>query len=155
MLLIVIKSKKEMQKIAGMLAKELKPLSSSQATVLALEGNLGSGKTTFTQGLASALGVREKVLSPTFVLAKIYQLPKTKKFKHLIHIDCYRLKNPKELEILGFKSFLDDPKSLIVIEWADKIRKMIPKNSIWINFEHGSKTHERLLITSEHRTSPN
>ena len=145
MLEVAIRNKKEMQKIAGMLAKELKPFSSHKAIVLALEGNLGSGKTTFTQGLASALGIREKVLSPTFVLVKIYQLPKSKKFKHLIHIDCYRLNSSKELEVLGFKSFLDDSSSLVVIEWADRVRKILPPDSTWISFRHGDKSNERIL----------
>jgi len=148
MLEAVVKSKKEMQKIAGMLAKELKPMFSNQAIILALEGNLGSGKTTFTQGFAHALGVREKVSSPTFVLLKIYNFSRAARFRHLIHIDCYRLDSPKDLLHLGFKNFLADKDAIILIEWADRIRKLMPKDSLWLRFQHGSKINERILTIS-------
>lgn len=121
------------------------------ATVLALAGNLGAGKTSFTQGFARSLGIKEKISSPTFVLLKIYKLPanqrrqKLKNFKHLVHIDCYRLDSPRDLAHLGLKNILADKDAIVIIEWADKIRKLIPKNAIWLNFLYGDKPNQRLI----------
>lgn len=106
--------------------------------ILALKGNLGSGKTTFVQGLARALGLGEKIKSPTFVLMKFYALPKrVAVFRHMIHIDAYRIKKAAEIKHLGFGDLLKDKDAIIVIEWADKIKKLIPKTAIWIQFTHG------------------
>ena len=111
------------------------------ATVVALSGDLGSGKTTFAQGIAKALGVEETVTSPTFVIEKIYELQaqpfdiaQGKKFSHLIHIDAYRLKDEHELEVLGWKEIIADPSNLIVIEWPEKVAVIIPENAIRISF---------------------
>ncbi len=114
--------------------------------ILALEGELGSGKTTFIQGLAQALGIKEKVLSPTFVLMKIFSLEK-KPFRNFIHLDAYRIEKPKELLRLGFRELIRDPQNLVVIEWADRIKELIPKNAIWIHLVHKDK--DQRLITTE------
>ncbi len=168
MLEIKTKSPTETQKTAALLVKKiLKMQPRSSALVLALEGNLGSGKTTFVQGLARALGVKENVLSPTFVLMKIYQIspkhaphrtigsgagPKAQnpKLRHLIHIDCYRLNSPKDLLHLGLKNLLKDRDAIIPIEWANHVRKLIPKSALWIKFKHGRNLHERILKTNLH-----
>ena len=154
------KSKFETQKIAYFLAKEIIKLPVRSAFVLALEGNLGSGKTTFTQGFASALGIKENVLSPTFVLMKVYSisqkikdlirpsrraLGKRLKFNHLIHIDCYRFNSKKDLSHLGFKDLLKDKDAIILIEWADRVKKLLPRDTIWIRFQHGKKPYERII----------
>lgn len=133
------------QKLAEIFAGEIKKWSGKKPLVLALEGELGSGKTTFTQGLAGALGIREKVLSPTFVLLKIYALPAGANFRHLVHIDCYRLDSPKDLLHLGFKDLLKDKDAILVVEWADRIRKLLPKNILRIKFRHGENPHERII----------
>lgn len=145
MIQIVTKSAKETKKVAALLADELQRGSANLPLVVALEGNLGSGKTTFTQGFAHALGVRENVLSPTFVLLKIYPLKK-KKFKHLLHIDCYRLASPKELLHLGIRDFFKDKDAIILIEWADRVRRIIPRHAIWISFRHISPHTRRISI---------
>lgn len=105
-----------------------------QATVLALRGDLGAGKTTFTQALASELGVEENVTSPTFVIMKIYDLL-GKKFTRLIHIDAYRFGSADELDALNFTDFLKDPKNLIVIEWPEKVAGKLPPETIYIDFK--------------------
>jgi tRNA threonylcarbamoyladenosine biosynthesis protein TsaE len=105
------------------------------AKVIALCGNLGAGKTTFTQGLAEVLEVSEQVNSPTFVLEKIYKINKKCGWEHLIHIDTYRLDNEAELIHLGWEEIISNPNNLIVIEWADKIEKILPKSTTIINFE--------------------
>lgn len=143
---------KETKKVAHALAKELSSCAGHSARVVALEGNLGSGKTTFSQGFAKALGIKERVLSPTFVLMKVYALSRrTKKsFRHLIHIDCYRLGSPRELLALGFRELLKDSGAIILIEWADRVKKILPKSTIRARFSYGKKPNERLIsLTSK------
>jgi len=148
MIEIVAKSSKETKK-AGMALGQIlgrEPLS-NKALVVALEGDLGSGKTTFIQGLAQGLKVKENILSPTFVIQKDFLL-KLKNFKNLYHIDAYRLKNPEELLELGFKDLIKNPENLIVIEWADKIKKILPKNILKIEFTNLEKNKRKIIIYS-------
>lgn len=115
--------------------------------VLGLVGDLGAGKTQFVKGLALGLGIRAHIASPTFVLLKIYKIKNHQSSIHsLIHIDCYRLGNPSELLELGFAEFMHNKNSLIVIEWADKIKDILPKNTLWIKFSYGKKLEERIII---------
>ncbi len=97
----------------------------SAATIVCLYGDLGAGKTTFTQFVAEALGVTETVTSPTFVIEKIYKL-ENKAFSHLIHIDAYRLERADELETLGWHEITSEPGNLILIEWPEKVDDIIP-----------------------------
>ena len=106
----------------------------ASARVVALSGELGAGKTTFAQGIARALGVEENVTSPTFVIEKIYQL-QNKEFSRLIHIDAYRLNDPHELEVLGWREIIADPTNLIVIEWPEKVADLIPANAMHVSFK--------------------
>ena len=133
------------KKIASHLAKEIIRTQASRARVIALSGDLGSGKTTFTQGFARTLGIKEKIQSPTFVLMKIYLLNARKSFKHLVHIDAYRIETPSEMEHLGFRDLLEDQDAIILIEWADRVKKLLPKDTTWIMFEHGKKLNERII----------
>lgn len=145
MVIVKTKSAKETKEVAESFLWDVKKKPGKRPLILALEGNLGSGKTVFTQGLARALGIKEKVVSPTFVLLKIYQLPPSAGFKHLIHIDCYRLDSPQDLLHLGFKNLLKDKDAILVIEWADRVRKLLPRNVIWIKFKYGIKPNKRVL----------
>lgn len=105
--------------------------------VLALSGELGSGKTTFVQGLAKALGVREQITSPTFVLMKIYRLPKPfNNITKLCHIDAYRLDSAYELAAIGAGEYIGDASTLTVIEWPERVSGLIPQNAIRILFKH-------------------
>ena len=147
---IVSKSAKKTQKVAGLLATEMKTLHGKKAVVVALTGDLGSGKTTFTQGFAEALGVKEKVLSPTFVLMKIYRVRCQRSsvkcyLKHLIHIDCYRIDSPREIEHLGLKKVFKDKDAIILIEWADRIKRLLLRDTVWIKFKLGDSRNERIL----------
>ena len=99
------------------------------ATVVALSGDLGAGKTTFVQRVAKEFGVEDRVLSPTFVIEKIYgclQGP----YVRLVHIDAYRLKGAHELEVLGWKELAADPTNLILIEWPENVAEAIPRNAM-------------------------
>jgi len=99
------------------------------ATVVALSGELGAGKTTFVQGMALALGINDPITSPTFVVEKIYELS-GQPFSHIVHIDAYRLKNAEELASLGFHTLVSDSANLMCIEWAENVRELIPTNAI-------------------------
>lgn len=133
---ITTKSSKETQAVARALAEEIvcSKLSFKQALVIALRGDLGGGKTTFTQGFARGLGVRQTVLSPTFVLMKSYKLLATH-YKRLVHIDAYRFEKPKEITILGWKELVSDNANIILVEWAERLGKLLPKDRIEISFE--------------------
>lgn len=107
--------------VLGTLLKEKR----ATATILGLSGELGSGKTRFVQALAQALGVAEHVMSPTFVIEKAYDL-RNRAFDRLIHIDAYRLEGARELRVLGFEEMLSNPANLIVIEWPERVKEILP-----------------------------
>lgn len=88
----------------------------SKATLVALHGDLGAGKTTLVQFMARELGVREDVQSPTFVIQKSYETSEGE-FKRLVHIDAYRIEKPEEFETLRIAETLSDPDSLVMVEW--------------------------------------
>ncbi|MEK7150296.1 MAG: tRNA (adenosine(37)-N6)-threonylcarbamoyltransferase complex ATPase subunit type 1 TsaE [Patescibacteria group bacterium] len=103
------------------------------ALIVGLYGDLGSGKTAFTQVVAKCLGVKETVTSPTFVIEKIYKLDH-RDFEHLIHIDAYRLKNGDELLHLGWEEIAKNPKNIIFIEWPERVAEILPNNMKKIYF---------------------
>jgi len=104
-----------------------------QATVVGLQGELGSGKTTFVKGVAKALGVLETVTSPTFVIEKIYKL-ESQPFLHLVHVDAYRLDEGKELVALGFADVLRDGGNLVLVEWPEHVSDVLPAGAETIRF---------------------
>jgi len=105
---------------------------SASPAVIALHGNLGAGKTCFTQGLAQAAGVTEPVCSPTYTLISEYQ--GTVPFHH---IDLYRLGGPEEAYDLGLDEYLETD-GITVIEWAERAAELIPPNAIHVRLERGS-----------------
>lgn len=113
--------------------------------VLGLVGDLGTGKTEFAKGVAEALKIKNRITSPTFVLLKPYKVARSRQgIKRLIHIDCYRLSHPEELLALGWQELLSE-QNLIVVEWADKIKSIMPANTIWLNFRQGRGEKERII----------
>jgi tRNA threonylcarbamoyladenosine biosynthesis protein TsaE len=126
------------------------------ATVVALQGDLGAGKTTFTQQLASELGITETLQSPTYVLMKSYPLSFKNpypgiegRFDKLVHIDAYRLEKPEEFAALKPETFLQDPKALVVVEWPEKIEGQLPRPDVTINFSsEGSSEVDRMVEMS-------
>ena len=147
------RSSAKTKKIAGGFAKKvlrLKP--SRRAVVVGFVGDLGAGKTTFIQGFLRALGVRGRITSPTFVLIKRYRISHkplaiSRKTQHAAyHVDSYRLKNHRDLATLDFKKIISDSNNIILIEWAEKIKKILPKGTIWIKFNHGKKENERRIL---------
>jgi len=106
------------------------------ATVIALYGDLGSGKTTFVKHFARNLGIMCEVTSPTFVIQKRFEIPSNQitSFKNLYHFDVYRIENLEEMLPLNFSQIIKDHTNLILIEWADKIEGLLPKNTLKIKF---------------------
>lgn len=97
-----------------------------RATLIALSGELGAGKTAFSQAIARALGITEHVTSPTFVLMKLYRLSDANLFRQLVHIDAYRMKGGKELSALEFEALMEDPKNLVLLEWPEQVSDTLP-----------------------------
>ncbi|MBI5134551.1 MAG: tRNA (adenosine(37)-N6)-threonylcarbamoyltransferase complex ATPase subunit type 1 TsaE [Candidatus Taylorbacteria bacterium] len=132
---MISKSLEETAKIAKGLADKIRP-HASRAAVLALSGDLGSGKTTFSKAFAAALGIHEsEVSSPTFVIMKSYDLHNRNHFKKFIHIDAYRLERAEEVERLGWKETIGDPGNLVLIEWPENIGGALPKEATTIRFK--------------------
>ena len=110
---------------------------------MGLYGNLGGGKTTFLQGFSKGLGVKEKILSPTFVILKHFKITKkttnyklqTINFTDFYHIDCYRLKDSKDILELDFKKIIAAPKNIVAVEWPEKIEEALPADMVKLNFE--------------------
>jgi len=139
---VEVQNGEEMQKIAGEWVQTLRPKENG-ATVLALSGELGAGKTTFTQGIARGLGVTEQVTSPTFVIQKTYPLD-GQYFARLVHIDAYRLADEKELNAIDFQRYVEDSKNLIVIEWPERVPGVFNKDNcvpITIGYKKGEERH--------------
>lgn len=113
--------------------------------IIALQGNLGAGKTTFVQGFARGLGIKRRMMSPTFIIMRRFKIPRNKRFKNLYHIDAYRIKKIDSLEAIGLEEVLADPTAIVLIEWPEKIDKALLKKAIWITFEHGKREHERVI----------
>ncbi|NQU99628.1 MAG: tRNA (adenosine(37)-N6)-threonylcarbamoyltransferase complex ATPase subunit type 1 TsaE [Parcubacteria group bacterium] len=139
---ILSKSRQETQDIALNLAKSI-----NDGKVIAFEGNLGSGKTTFIQGLASGLSIKENISSPTFVIFKKYSIPNHKKIKLLYHFDLYRIGSLQEIIDLGFEEIINDKSALVVIEWAEKIKKLLPKSSLNIKIKYVSKNSRKIIVS--------
>ncbi len=106
-----------------------------KATVIALQGELGSGKTTFAQNFGKVMGVVENMISPTFVIMKIYPVD-WRGFKKLIHIDAYRLEKEEELLNLGWEEIVENPDNIILIEWPERVPNLIPEDAKTIQFKH-------------------
>lgn len=111
-----------------------------RATVVGLSGDLGSGKTAFTKVVACALGVSDEILSPTFVLAKFYDIPKHAAWSRLVHIDAYRLEEPIELKALRFDELISDPRNLVFIEWPEQAGALFPADAPKLNFRFVDET---------------
>lgn len=123
---------------------------SDKAAVVALDGDLGSAKTTFSQFVGEALGVRGAIQSPTFLIEKIYELH-DKPWKHLIHIDAYRLDKPEELLHLGWQEMISRKDNLILVEWASRVESILPPDTIHVAFEFIDENTREIEILSEAR----
>jgi tRNA threonylcarbamoyladenosine biosynthesis protein TsaE len=117
-----------------------------EATVIGLIGPLGVGKTAFVQQLLNSYGVDGPVTSPTYTIETVYWLP-SGPFSHAYHLDTYRLDGSNDLEALDFKSRLQNPENLILIEWADKISDILTGKTLYIDMLFGTNDNERIVKT--------
>lgn len=121
---IISRSPEETRALAGSLLNAI-----GKGTVLALHGDLGSGKTCFVQGLANALGVDQIVTSPTFTIVNEYSGRRP-----LYHIDLYRVRGPGDVMSIGLDEYLESD-GITAIEWAEKVDDLLPENTIHVTFE--------------------
>ena len=142
---IAISSLEALEKEVVRFVETLTP-KETEATLVTLSGELGAGKTTFTQLVAKKLGITEPVTSPTFVIEKIYELPVPRSdagFTQLVHIDAYRLEKDANLDVLGFHELMRDPQNLILLEWPEMIPDALPAPTTHISLtvsKDGSRT---------------
>jgi len=141
-------SSKETQRLGELLADEIlkgsDPFKGIGSLTICLSGDLGAGKTTFTQGLLKGLKVKGPYTSPTFVIMKKYK-------NNIFHLDAYRVKD-KDILNLGWEEIITDPKNIVIVEWADRIKKIIPNppagGVLWIKFEWLDKNKRKMTFMS-------
>lgn len=136
-------SEKETLALGRKVAKGLKG-----GEVIGLTGELGSGKTVLAKGIASGLGIKQNITSPTFVLMKIYKIKNSRlKIKNLVHVDAYRLNNGRDLLDIGLGEYLGDKNSVVVIEWADKVKKIFKgRRHLQIKLKSGKINKRKITV---------
>ena len=138
---IIAKSTKETEELAAKLAKRL-----TSGAVIALYGELGSGKTTFTRYFCEALGFESRVQSPTFVIVRRYKDANHKTLQRIHHLDLYRLKDRSELLDLDLDQFFGDKNALTIIEWPEIAEDAFPAHAVRIKFEVLSNEDRKIHV---------
>lgn len=121
------------------------------AIVIALYGDLGSGKTTFVQGIARGLGITHRIISPTFIIVRTYEIRgkgKAERVKSFYHFDLYRLESERDIEGLGLQEILNDPDAIVAIEWAERL-PFLPDNRTDIRFVDLSDTERKIIFNEQ------
>jgi tRNA threonylcarbamoyladenosine biosynthesis protein TsaE len=115
--------------------------------VIALYGDLGNGKTTFVQGLAKGLGIKSRIISPTFIIIRSYAINrKSVNAKHFYHIDLYRIQSEKDVVGMELLEIIDNPENIVAIEWPEKIEKILPKEVSRIYFKYIDENRREIII---------
>ncbi len=151
-----IKIKSDSASLTKKLAKNFAPVFlkdyffKNKSQIITFEGNLGAGKTSFILGFLDYFGIKPNAASPTFVIMKKYRPIKNSKYENetienIYHIDAYRLSSKKDLEIIGFRNVLENPKNIILIEWPERIKDAKFKNKISVKMDYGKKENERMI----------
>lgn len=138
----ISKNLKDTAVLAGVVLKRITKDKRPTAAVLALQGDLGCGKTAFVQAFLKIAGVKGRVTSPTFVVMKRYVIPRHPLFKRAYHIDAYRV-DEEAMQALDLDTILADKEAVVCIEWADRIEGILPEGTLWIQCEHGQDEKER------------
>ncbi len=111
--------------------------------LICLQGDLGAGKTTLVQGMAQGWGALDSVSSPTFVLVNAYRRADESQF---FHMDAYRVDSAPEGEELDLDAMLDA--GPLLIEWAERIEKILPRECLWVTLEHVSEEHRQMRFVA-------
>lgn len=139
---MIINSEQEMLDLGKSFTKQLNS-SHNSATVIELVGDVGTGKTTFTRGLATGLGITTPVTSPSFTISKSYALPTNNGY--LIHYDFYRLPDPG-LMLDDLQENLKNPHNIIIIEWGESISSILPKNHMTISIKYNDDGSRKVAL---------
>jgi len=141
-------SEKQTLNLGKKITKQLKG-----GETIALIGELGAGKTIFAKGIADGLGVKKIITSPTFVLMKIYPVKQKKnEIKTLCHADAYRLISGKDLINIGIDDYLGQKNTITIIEWADRIKKILPLSTIFVKIKVGDEKNKRIIAITKIKT---
>jgi len=159
---LITHSTKSTRDLAKKIAQKIiKQKTGKTAFVLTLSGELGSGKTTFVQGLAEGLGIKDKVISPTFVIIKKFKIKnqnakikitnqkskiRESEFNLFYHIDAYRIDKPEEVLGLGWREIVSNPRNIVAIEWPERIKKFLPKNTVLVKLKFVDKNQRKIEI---------
>lgn len=146
---VISTSSEETQKLGEEFVKRLRP-----GDIVCLYGDLGSGKTTFVQGMARGLGIMSRIISPTFILIRRHIMHNkdkknstiNKNIQSLYHIDLYRLEDEKSIQDIGLEELFDDKNSIVVIEWAEKLGSLLPKKRWDVRFAHRDENSRKIRI---------
>ena len=122
--------------------------------VIALYGELGSGKTTFVQGLAVGLDIKRRIISPTFIIIRSYKIKnqkskiknKAQNLKLLYHIDLYRIRDEQDIKGLGIDEIMGNSDNIIVVEWAEKMKDFLPKKRIELHFKYIDENKREITV---------
>jgi|ERR1035437_9207761 len=133
----ITNSSKETKKLGEHFAQKLK-----MGDFVAFYGNLGSGKTTFIQGLAKGLGIVKRIISPTFIIARHYGIDKGSFY----HVDLYRTESKHDLLGIGLDQIVEDKNTIVALEWAEKMGEMLPKHRFDISFEYLEDNKRKIII---------
>ena len=139
---LTLSSLEDTKKLGQELAKEILKRKGEAAFVVFLDGDLGTGKTTLVKEIIFALGVKEKVKSPTFTIIEPYELNN----ENIYHVDLYRIIDPTELEIIGLREYLNESNAIIFIEWPEKSYGYLKKFDLKISLKHLSKNERKCRI---------
>lgn len=138
----ISKSEEETIFLATEFVKLLKP-----ADIVCLHGNLGSGKTTFTKGIAKALGVESRIISPTFIVVRRHQAHNNQGIHTLYHLDLYRLEDEKQAKEIDLQEFINDPNGITVIEWPEVGGNIIDRKVWKVTFERADEDARRIIVS--------
>jgi len=142
---IISNNEKETKIIASDIAKEI-----DKYSTIALIGDLGAGKTVFAKAFAKSLGVKKEVTSPTFNILNNYNVNNNNLINYFCHVDTYRLKTEEELLDVGIVEYIKDERTVVLIEWADKVLNLLPIGTLIIEIKH-QENNRQFVFTKKER----
>lgn len=139
---LTLRSLEDTKNLGQEIAKKILKRKDKSAFIVFLDGDLGTGKTTLVKEIIFALGIKEKVKSPTFTIIEPYELND----KNIYHIDLYRINDPSELEIIGLREYLNESEAIIFIEWPEKSFGFLKEFDLKISLKHSSEKERKCKI---------